>query len=348
VKASLVTLFARNANRSRHRDGLGRTAAGALVAALLGSLPACGTRLVEFDVGGFPVGITVGSDGNLWFALASAPPPLPPAQGAIGRITVNGTVETFILPSPEARPWGVTTGPDGNVWFTEAGGNKVGRISPTGEIVEFPLPLPNRVPSSITTGSDGNLWFREAGPGVGRITPMGSISEFPVPGATLGQGSALGPDGNVWFTFFGTARIGHVAPNGTFGDIAAASATDAALDMAAGSDGSLWVTEFNDSCTTEDGTGCAGGHIGHVHNGTITEFPLPESDSHPFAITAGPDGNMWFSETRPDGAFLATITSDGTITENPVRGTSFGMTSGPDGAIWFTEYFQGRVARFLP
>ena len=30
--------------------------------------------------------------------------------------------------------------------------------------------------------------------------------------------------------------------------------------------------------------------------GTITEFPIPTPNSVPNAITAGPDGNLWFTE----------------------------------------------------
>ena len=30
---------------------------------------------------------------------------------------------------------------------------------------------------------------------------------------------------------------------------------------------------------------------------TITEFPLPHSDSRPYTIVAGPDGNLWFTES---------------------------------------------------
>lgn len=29
---------------------------------------------------------------------------------------------------------------------------------------------------------------------------------------------------------------------------------------------------------------------------TITEFPLPSAGSNPNGITAGPDGNLWFTE----------------------------------------------------
>src|SRR5579885_57996 len=40
--------------------------------------------------------------------------------------------------------------------------------------------------------------------------------------------------------------------------------------------------------------------------GTITEFPLPASSGIPQAVTAGPDGNLWFTEM--DGNKIGRIT----------------------------------------
>jgi virginiamycin B lyase len=33
-------------------------------------------------------------------------------------------------------------------------------------------------------------------------------------------------------------------------------------------------------------------------SGKIREFPIPTADSQPVGITAGPDGNLWFTELR--------------------------------------------------
>ena len=35
---------------------------------------------------------------------------------------------------------------------------------------------------------------------------------------------------------------------------------------------------------------------GMAATGQVTEFPLPTAGAQPFAITAGPDGNLWFTE----------------------------------------------------
>src|SRR5215467_11136311 len=50
--------------------------------------------------------------------------------------------------------------------------------------------------------------------------------------------------------------------------------------------------------------------------GAITEFPIPTSPGSPKAITAGPDGNLWFVEQ--EGNKIGRITPSGTITEFPI------------------------------
>jgi streptogramin lyase len=73
---------------------------------------------------------------------------------------------------------------------------------------------------------------------------------------------------------------------------------------------------------------------------TITEFPIPTPASVPLDITAGPDGNLWFTEFTPGVRTIGRITLGGAITEfplapNPANGP-FGITAGSDGNLWFT------------
>jgi virginiamycin B lyase len=82
----------------------------------------------------------------------------------------------------------------------------------------------------------------------------------------------------------------------------------------------------------------------------ITEFALPTADSRPHGITAGPDGNVWFTGT---GKILR-ITPTGTITEFPLlrpnggSSSPFGIAAGPDGNLWFTELTFNRIGRITP
>jgi hypothetical protein len=103
-----------------------------------------------------PFGITAGPDGNLWFTE--------PGANQIGRITPDGEVTEFAVPTTAAGPAnGILTGPDGNIWFTEEGGNNLGEINPAdpGVITEYAVPTPNSTPNQFTVGPDGNLWFDE-------------------------------------------------------------------------------------------------------------------------------------------------------------------------------------------
>jgi streptogramin lyase len=74
--------------------------------------------------------------------------------------------------------------------------------------------------------------------------------------------------------------------------------------------------------------------------GTVTEFNV--SASQVTTITAGSDGNLWFTVS---GSAIGRITTRGKITLFAVPGsTPQGITSGPDGNLWFTDN-AGTVAK---
>ena len=87
--------------------------------------------------------------------------------------------------------------------------------------------------------------------------------------------------------------------------------------------------------------------------GMITVFPLLTSESLPFGITAGPDGNLWFTECISNAGScsyskIGRITPNGQITEFPLPTPTkynepHGITAGPDGNLWFTEEGNGQI-----
>ncbi len=125
-------------------------------------------------------------------------------------------------------------------------------------------------------------------------------------------------------------------------------------EITAGLDRNLWFTldcHYGDlACVSQ---------IGRITpEGQITEFPIPTAisapdrlpKSGPAGITAGTDGNLWFTDfnTAYD-ALIGRITPEGQITEFPLALSIYpeGITSGPDDALWFTAGSAG-IGRITP
>ncbi|MEC5257940.1 Virginiamycin B lyase, partial [Bacillus paralicheniformis] len=64
--------------------------------------------------------ITPGGDGTLWFTEWGA--------GQIGRITVNGDITEYPIPTADSEPHGIAAGPAQSIWFAEECG-RIGKIS---------------------------------------------------------------------------------------------------------------------------------------------------------------------------------------------------------------------------
>src|SRR5262245_8391443 len=70
---------------------------------------------------------------------------------------------------------------------------------------------------------------------------------------------------------------------------------------------------------------------------TITEYTTP-TGAGPYGITAGPDGNLWFTEAATQIGMINPATH--VITEYTIptaNATARAITTGPDGNLWFTE-----------
>src|SRR6266700_1219151 len=82
---------------------------------------------------------------------------------------------------------------------------------------------------------------------------------------------------------------------------------------------------------------------------SITESPVPTARSSPSGITAGPDGNLWFTENG--STQIGRISPSGTITEFPVPTAGsqpLGIAAGPSGNLWFTEGLGNQIGRLSP
>jgi streptogramin lyase len=313
------------------------------------------------------IAITDGSDGNLWFTETQPSADQgQPDQSLIGRMTPEGKIQTFPLPTTNTLLTGITSGPDGNIWFTESANintssastfyGKIGYITPQGQINEFLLPAVNSDPLMITNGPDGNLWFTDPYTNhIGRISTHGKLSEFPLPQAnSFPRGITRGPDGNLWFTEIG--KIGRITPTGIIKEFPLAGPYSDPVMITNGPDGNLWFTETTTVLTN------ISSEIGRITPaGVITIFPVPNSKyfsqggggqlytmvAGPAAITTGPDGNLWFTDVpdrighiSPDGKNIAELSLP------TKKGSSYGIISGADGNLWFTE-IVGKIGKIV-
>jgi streptogramin lyase len=81
----------------------------------------------------------------------------------------------------------------------------------------------------------------------------------------------------------------------------------------------------------------------------MTEIPIPTASSDPEAITAGPDGALWFVEFGADKIGRIS-TSTALIIEYPLPlgSAPLGIAAGPDGNIWFTMAGRDLIGRLNP
>ena len=73
-------------------------------------------------------------------------------------------------------------------------------------------------------------------------------------------------------------------------------------------------------------------------SGAVAEYNIPTAHSYPWGITAGPDGNVWFTETVGK---IGKITASGAITEYPAPAGAGDICKGPDGNLWFASGHNG-------
>ncbi len=236
--------------------------------------------ITDFPIPGYPQRMASGPDGNLWYTSG---------DGAIGRMTLTGTVTTFTLPVSNTSPFGITTGPDGNLWITEPSANQILRMTPSGTVTgQFGV---SGYPGMIIVGPDNALWFTFTQNGkIGRISLSGTVTEFPLP--LYPADVTLGPDGNIWFTEFdySSSKYGKITPSGTITEFnGTGRAGVISSRIITGADGNLWATNifwgkyrYTLSITRITPTG------------SQTEFDAGVALSPPSGdIATGSDGKLW-------------------------------------------------------
>lgn len=264
---------------------------------------------------------------------------------------------------PATHGSALTVGPDQTVWFVGSHGSQfegpksfVGRLTPDGTVSEFGLPHDGRA-GPPQFGLDGDLWFPlaykdERGyaiPRVGRLSRSGQLQEYPL-GDEEGEVSSVAMlNGDLWFA----AARGGKGARSAIGRIA--TSADNAVDefalrpgcfaeaITAAAD-AIWFTE---SCLRRSHPSAAIGRIDPA--GQIVRYPLARRD-YPVAITAAPNGTVWFGATRHDSSTprIGRITPAGIFAEYRVpHSWPTTIAVGPRGRLWFRSTFGGAVFRAL-
>lgn len=104
----------------------------------------------------------------MWFIELNGADGVPTDGNRVGRITLDGEVEEFPMPTRTGSPINIAVGPDRNVWYTKGGA--LGRVLPDGSIEEFSCGAGALV-VGLTAGADrqppdrlvNRLYFADAG-----------------------------------------------------------------------------------------------------------------------------------------------------------------------------------------
>jgi virginiamycin B lyase len=130
-----------------------------------------------------PLGIALGSDGNLWFTgvfgRKDGEHEHDAGVGFIGRMTPAGELSLFRTPARRASPEAIATGPDGRLWFVEGRIGKIGTIDVRGNFGRrYEVRPISAGPEGLALGPDGNMWTSAGG--LMRLTPTGQQTFFRV------------------------------------------------------------------------------------------------------------------------------------------------------------------------
>lgn len=174
----------------------------------------------------FPIYIAAGPDGNMWFTELTG--------NNIGRVTADGVITEFPIPTKGSRPIAIVPDPSGQpaMWFSEEAGNRVARIDMSGTITEFQVPKSqeNVILAGLAFDGEGNLWVQQyvdqnnpspAGPdhvikiGKSILTAKPgdklTVTTYEVPTQKAVMHRIIqGPDKNMWFTELKSDRVGRV------------------------------------------------------------------------------------------------------------------------------------------
>ena len=173
---------------------------------------------------------------------------------------------------------------------------------------------------------------------------------FDLPSGTLARSLAVAPDGTVWLggerfrKLPGEGFIARLTPRGrltTFPLGPDRSLLFSGHDLAVGPERDVF---FGERHTRRLGEESAIGRLSPT--GRLAQFNLGRGLSVG-SMTAGPDGNLWFTLSTPALAgvsWVGRITPAGRVSRFRVPGNALQVIAGPDDALWFADSAPGHSA----
>lgn len=271
-----------------------------------------------------PAAIAAGPDGTVWFSLDGS--------DTIGRVR-DGEIRRLPRGAQSVEPLGLAVAPDGAAWSTDVAGRAVTRITGDGRVTAYPLSTSIARLGRLAVAPDGAVWFADrAANSVTRLRD-GRFTQHPLPTPDSSPfGVAVDRQGTVWAALGATSSLVRITAQGSVEEIRAPAPQATLNDVAAASDGSVWMVELRVN------------RIARYRDGRFTEYGVPGPSAGLTSLAVAPNGDVWFTElVRHRVGRLR----DGRITEFSVPrdgARPFSLTVDRGGNVWYAD-LEGRIGR---